>query len=174
METVQDSIRSRVRLRGATPTKGTLDLDRPTIYALCEPETSQIRYVGMSINVLERYRQHCARRTNTHLGCWITSLRRRGLKPLLMILDQCEDLLDLRALEVFYIAWLDPDLNVDDGSMPVPSFAGRKHSPETREKMRLAQLGKRAPQKANRPWTEARRQAHTARLRRSERGTFVA
>lgn len=74
------------------------------IYALKEPDTEKIRYVGVSNNPKNRLRTHfCSAKTgNTHRACWIRSLVRRGLKPVLEIIDEVLDS-EWRQLEVAYI-----------------------------------------------------------------------
>ena len=60
------------------------------IYALKEPDTGKIRYVGKSNNPKKRLEAHLGR--SKHTGChrevWISSLKNRGLKPTIEILDE--------------------------------------------------------------------------------------
>jgi GIY-YIG catalytic domain len=51
------------------------------IYALTEPETGEIRYVGRSPNVEGRYNTHCSRKASPRVREWVTDLATRGLKP---------------------------------------------------------------------------------------------
>lgn len=46
------------------------------IYALCEPGTRTVRYIGKTHNIKKRFRQHSKEggKLKTHLGCWIRSL----------------------------------------------------------------------------------------------------
>lgn len=60
------------------------------IYALVDPLTGQIRYVGKSDNPIKRlsyHMSHC-RHTNSHKHKWLMSLKRRCLEPRLIILEQ--------------------------------------------------------------------------------------
>ena len=65
---------------------------RPTdlieIYALCDPLTNEIRYVGKSKNSLERFKGHLrdSRRFNTPVYVWIRELAKTERLPLLRIL----------------------------------------------------------------------------------------
>lgn len=60
------------------------------IYALCEPETEMVRYVGKSINPKKRWYKHIKDARDgipTHKANWIRSLINRGVEPLLKILQ---------------------------------------------------------------------------------------
>lgn len=61
------------------------------IYALAEPTTGEVRYIGKSntpIVRLERGHMYQTARNN-HKMNWISSLRKNGLKPVLKILEVC-------------------------------------------------------------------------------------
>jgi len=60
------------------------------IYALEDPETNHIRYVGKSVNPKARYNKHLARSFTTACpaALWINSLIQKGLKPTLLILEE--------------------------------------------------------------------------------------
>jgi hypothetical protein len=56
------------------------------IYALCEPVTNEVRYIGATTNIVQRARQHwsgCSGST----GKWVQELQDHGLRPGVMILD---------------------------------------------------------------------------------------
>lgn len=59
------------------------------IYALIDPITLHIRYVGKANNVSQRYRAHLnkARKHQAHKLNWINSLKKQKLKPILYVLD---------------------------------------------------------------------------------------
>lgn len=46
------------------------------IYALCEPGTRTVRYIGKTVSMRNRLRQHLlhSSRLDNHLGCWLRSL----------------------------------------------------------------------------------------------------
>lgn len=61
------------------------------IYALCEPGTRTVRYIGKTDKPKARIRQHCLERSSkrkTHLGCWLRSLRSCGKKPEMVVLRE--------------------------------------------------------------------------------------
>lgn len=63
---------------------------RVYIYALRDPETLSIRYVGKTVDPKLRLRKHCTRKENNYKFSWVTSLRERGLKPEMVILEELE------------------------------------------------------------------------------------
>ena len=69
------------------------------IYALCEPGTEIIRYVGKTINLNKRYLNHCIKYDGTLKCKWIKSLNE---KPNLIVLDEVNlDLLN--QMEIYWI-----------------------------------------------------------------------
>jgi hypothetical protein len=66
----------------------------PTIgvYALVDPRTDRVMYVGQSIDIDFRYRQHLHSSPwegNRRKVDWISELRSLGLEPRLVILEEC-------------------------------------------------------------------------------------
>lgn len=60
------------------------------IYALKDPRTDEIRYIGKANNPDERYHNHLVqcRDKNTHKRNWINKLKEEGLKPILEVLEE--------------------------------------------------------------------------------------
>lgn len=60
------------------------------IYALKDPRTDKIRYIGKANDPDERYRNHInkCRDKNTHKRNWINNLRQEKLKPILEVLEE--------------------------------------------------------------------------------------
>jgi len=60
------------------------------IYALKDPRTNIIRYIGKANEPYKRYKNHLnkCRDKNTHKRNWINSLREEKLKPVLEILEE--------------------------------------------------------------------------------------
>jgi hypothetical protein len=69
------------------------------IYVLRDPITNEIRYVGQTVsNPNYRLLDHCAPyKSKDHRGHWVASLRKRGLRPELDIVDvgMCAELTEL-------------------------------------------------------------------------------
>lgn len=132
------------------------------IYALEDPETNEIRYVGKTvIKLYRRLCQHYQGRKNSYKDSWITSLRSRGLKPIISELDRIEnsDDTDWQDVERFYICYLrflgcrltNLDVGGTGGNLKSEetkkkigdSHRGRKHTEESRKKFSESHTGKR-------------------------------
>ena len=64
------------------------------IYILIDPITLEIRYVGKTNNPYQRFRHHLVSSANpkSHKRNWINSLREEGLKPIMQIIDEVEEI----------------------------------------------------------------------------------
>ncbi len=126
-----------------------------TIYALLHPTTREIRYIGKTDRPHIRLLRHigdCKRGDPSYRGNWIRSLLAKGLRPTLEIIDEVRAD-EWQAAEAAYIQFyreegcrLTNTLPGGDGpgSGPDNAFFGRKHSPETSNKMSAA-ASKRGP-----------------------------
>ena len=59
------------------------------VYLLKEPDTGEVRYVGITKNPLRRYQQHIERqrhRTGVLVGNWILDLQQSGKAPKMQVL----------------------------------------------------------------------------------------
>lgn len=128
------------------------------IYALIDPETNKIRYIGKSIRPKERLQNHMNEVANCHRSHWLQSLKAKGKKPYQVILQELEDGSDWQSCEVAWIkygkshGW--PLTNNTDGGDGVPGlpeetrkrmaaiWSGRKHKPETIEKLKRARANR--------------------------------
>jgi hypothetical protein len=64
------------------------------IYALVDPTTREVRYIGKSTDPTKRLSFHLAKRslkTNNPKNLWIRSLVAKDLKPILVVLQKCSD-----------------------------------------------------------------------------------
>ncbi len=62
------------------------------IYALCDPETGEVRYIGKSSDSHHRFKSHMREtRRDYPLYRWINKLRKSGLCPKLKILFETDD-----------------------------------------------------------------------------------
>lgn len=65
--------------------------EKVTIYGLKDPSTGVIRYVGKTIHPKQRLIQHLYNKdVNQHKRNWIMSLRKRGLTPEFVILEEVD------------------------------------------------------------------------------------
>lgn len=113
------------------------------IYALCEPGTRKVRYIGKSKHPRQRLTEHLLESAThkTHLGNWLRSLGRK--KPNLVVLSEVDAIIG-NAEEIRYIAAARGSLgmalvNGTDGGDGLTN-----PSPETREKLRRAITPERA------------------------------
>lgn len=114
------------------------------IYALCEPGTRTVRYIGKTFNPGRRLGTHVrdSSRKKSHLGNWLRGLLSCGAKPDMIILcevsedkwreEEVRQIRDARTLGARLV-------NANDGGF------GENPSAETRKKMSLAATGKRLP-----------------------------
>lgn len=123
------------------------------IYGLCDPETKVIRYIGKSERVKERLSNHLNDKSQTHKTNWINSLKKKGLKPEIIILEVINDesIWQIREIEWIKLAReiglsLVNSTDGGDGVLNISgegkkrmleTWKGRKHKPESIEKMRI-------------------------------------
>lgn len=120
-----------------------LDLKTTFIYALKDPITEAVRYVGKSDNPRKRLSSHLgeARDRNCHRKVWLHSLKMQGLRPVLEIVDEVPEA-EWQSWEAAYIDYyreagcdLTNNTNGGDGVVNL--------SPEARKRMRAGRLGKK-------------------------------
>jgi hypothetical protein len=61
------------------------------IYALCDPKTKEVRYVGKADNPNCRYVQHLSDNGRTWKANWVKKLKLNGLRPSLKILEEVHE-----------------------------------------------------------------------------------
>lgn len=125
------------------------------IYALKDPDTGQIRYVGATVNPKQRLYLHLSRarrekRNNPRLAL-LRSYQRGNLKPVLTILDEVPEP-EWQQWEVAYIEYFrecgcdlvnsSPGGNGTGRGVNSPSY-GRKLSAEIRAKISAAHKGRK-------------------------------
>lgn len=129
-------------------------MKRCIIYALCDPDTGEVRYIGQTANGMLRPRAHLTPsagkgRAHYHAN-WIRSLRRAGKRPTIRVLEEVPNAAALDAAERRWIArgrglgWR--LTNSTDGG---DGIRGHHHSAETKEKISRANRGRpgrRGPQ----------------------------
>lgn len=80
------------------------------IYALKDPNTLEIKYIGQSNDIDRRYRDHIRKSLaktdceyNTYKSRWIRKIINKGYKPLLEIIEECDNLELSNIREKYYI-----------------------------------------------------------------------
>jgi DNA-binding CsgD family transcriptional regulator len=131
------------------------------IYALLDPFTEQIRYIGKSVRPKSRLLNHCNDPAVTWRTNWIKSVMAQGRTPMIQILEKLAHADDWQEVERRWIAygreqgW--PLTNCTDGGDGVPNLP-----PDIRERMRLTWLGrKHRPESLERIGTASRGRHHT-------------
>jgi group I intron endonuclease len=113
------------------------------IYCLTDPKTKQIRYVGKTVNVAIRLRDHQRDGKNTHKTAWLKLLKADDLKPEVDILETFFDSNDedWQDAERWWISYLRsigcPLTNLDTGGV-----GGKRHAQETKDKIAMASTGR--------------------------------
>lgn len=112
------------------------------IYALLDPTTKQIKYIGQALNALERLAEHMkprSREAKSHKNNWLNSLVAQGLKPELIVLESFEDPYKLNEAEIFWIAYYRSiGANLTNGTDGGEGNLGWKPTEENLENMRTA------------------------------------
>jgi hypothetical protein len=128
------------------------------IYALIDPVSEQVRYIGQTTYDVpsKRLAAHLAPsmlRKHSYLARWLKGIVDRGMRPEMVLIDVAYDQAELDRLEIEYIASYKANgnrlVNLSEGG---GGPWGVPKSPETREKIRQAQLGVPKPK-----WTPERR-----------------
>jgi group I intron endonuclease len=109
------------------------------IYCLKDPRTSEIRYVGQTINdPKKRMAQHIhqEKRTKgklTHVNSWIRSLKQNNLRPIMEILEECV-IDELNNKEIYFIKTFREKHNLCNHSEGGQGVRGHKMTEESKAK----------------------------------------
>jgi len=104
------------------------------IYTLSNPDTFEVRYVGISKNIKRRYKEHIkeSKKGNNYKSCWIRSLNKM---PIIDIIDECS-IFDYTFWEKYYItlfkSWGFKLTNLTDGG---EGANGYRFNQESKNKM---------------------------------------
>jgi hypothetical protein len=110
------------------------------IYTLSDPRDNAIRYVGYTPNIDRRFNEHCRKQyENNHRAHWLMLLRSLGLKPIMEIIEECnEDTWQNR--EIYWIIWYREQghqlVNDAIGGKGGAGMLGKHHTEETKRKQR--------------------------------------
>jgi hypothetical protein len=117
------------------------------IYALLDPSTNQIKYVGQTNDIDRRFNDHLSSSLNknsesydTYKARWIRKLLSLDIKPIIKIIEECENLEQSNLKEKYHIERL-----TNDGCKLTNSYVNdvTEFSLVTREKMSNAKKGKK-------------------------------
>lgn len=75
-----------------------------SVYALCDPRTGDIRYIGQAADIHKRYAQHLLEATKTPKKMWLEELKQEGLLPTLIILEHGISGQQILEREMYWIA----------------------------------------------------------------------
>jgi group I intron endonuclease len=111
------------------------------IYSLTDPITNKIRYIGKSVNPNQRYSAHISRskERKTHTNCWIYGLLKKGLKPILNVIEECDESNWIER-EKYHISLHENLTNLTEGGEGIHGF---KVSEESKKKMSEAHKGEK-------------------------------
>lgn len=119
------------------------------IYGLVDPRTNLLRYVGRSTSGLSRPATHwCPSRLrakgSTHRANWIRSVLAAGSVPKIVVLETLSSAEGLNEAERKWIRhWKSKGADLTNATEGSEGIVGWRHSSETREKIRVAGLGRR-------------------------------
>lgn len=128
------------------------------IYGLIDPRNQQLRYIGVTKNPAARRRAHRRlQHTKDKRSSWITSLRKKGLKPEFFIIEETDEInwIDTEVFWINYFRYIGSDLlNMVAGGVGIlnptaevrakisAKAKGRIISEETRRKMSEGNKGR--------------------------------
>lgn len=119
------------------------------IYALIDPSTSNVRYIGKTVNLKRRYNRHIRNAQDTtckyHSANWIRSLLNNNLRPELIVIEET-DLDNWIDREIYWIKYYRNiyDLtNILDGGNGTATYGrlGKTNTDEHKMKCSLARKG---------------------------------
>jgi hypothetical protein len=119
----------------------TIPTPKTFIYALADPTTGEVRYIGKSVNPQRRLQSHACEAKyatcTTYRYSWLRSLAKRHLRPHLVILQECDGTgADEERFHISFARHIGCHLvNGTDGGEGLP---GWKPSPETLARMSAA------------------------------------
>lgn len=166
------------------------------IYALCNPITDEIRYIGKSNNPQKRldfgHLKPRGKYGNKHLKNWISSLDKKGDKPKLTMIDEVF-ISEWEFWERHYISlyksfgcnllnickggWQPPSrkgckLNEHQKKAILKANTGIKRSKETKKKMSEWQIGRKLPESTKKKISETRKKRKIPSWCKGKTGIF--
>jgi hypothetical protein len=109
-----------------------------TVYLLRDPITREARYVGVTGSVAKRLREHRNDKRDNHRCNWIQSVYRRGLKPLIEILDVIADRCRIDSEQAWILGFRQSGVNLVNATNGGEGTTGHRFSDDHRAKLRAA------------------------------------
>jgi GIY-YIG catalytic domain len=111
------------------------------IYALVDPRDGRMRYIGKTTNPVKRFREHCNdKNAKLHRVCWIQSLKRQNLLPVMDILSELSDEANWQKEEMTWISCArDAGCDLTNGTDGGDGLTNI--TPEIKDKRRLKLIG---------------------------------
>lgn len=112
------------------------------IYALKDPRDKAVRYIGKTINLMERLRGHLIEKRESHKMRWLSQLTELGLKPEMEIIEIIlnSDDRDWQHRESFWIKRFG-EIGCELTNLDSGGRNGCRRSEETKRKCSLAKMG---------------------------------
>jgi group I intron endonuclease len=136
--------------------------DSTYIYALVDPRTNEIRYIGKSNDIRRRLRGHLEviDRYNTPTTSWLKQLRNLGLIPEIRILEEVPIQIWEDKERWWIASFRERNINLTNVGRGGEGGNGSANPEETRRRMSAAQKGRKKPPRSN----EAREHYRQAQL----------
>lgn len=124
------------------------------IYALCDPDTSIVRYIGKSDEPQKRYLNHLKDKKRTHKVNWIKSLKSHNKKPFLKIIEKVKKSLWEKAEK----KWIKHYRNIYGNKLTNTTEGGEgiNHTPEICLKISIAKMGHKVSEETKRKLSKPR------------------
>lgn len=154
-------------------------MEKPcAIYYLVDPITSLVRYIGLSVNPIRRYKTHISTLDLAHRSCWVKSLAEQGFTPILRVLVWVQNVEEAKRLEIALIAKHQNLTNISTGGEGGTGVwfsveRRRAHGDRMRERYRNPEARAKQSEAAKKGWEnlESRAKASaasTGRMQSSE------
>lgn len=120
------------------------------IYALVDPRNSQVRYVGFTVDLKQRLRDHCKKSEldrNYYKCRWIKALKELGFSPVMIVLEKGIGDSWQRAEKKWIKHYRDLGAKLTNKTDGGQGAIGRKHSETAKKKMRDSRCGTRPSEK---------------------------